>query len=260
MSRFVSAGAIDAATGEAVGADEQQQGGESGSSRKQEWSAVSRELDEQRKRREEEARRNAEEGGEPSLFAILQANKAAKQAAFEEANKIKNQFRALDEDEIEFLDEVAAAKRAEEERTRKEVEDGLGRFRELQQLKGKDGGAEGGAEEDAGEGDKEDWSFGTGAGARKRRRKDDGAGLRGLKGVVRRKTEQGGEKKDPRAGEVASDKAESVEGPVKGVEQPVAAAAAEKTAVPVPVEAPVTSSQPKPSLGLVAYGSDDDSD
>lgn len=75
MSRFVSAGAIDAATGEAVGADEQQQGGEAGSSRRQEWSAVSRELDEQRKRREEEARRNAEEGGEPSLFAILQANK-----------------------------------------------------------------------------------------------------------------------------------------------------------------------------------------
>ncbi|TLD11378.1 hypothetical protein PgNI_06509 [Pyricularia grisea] len=257
MSRFVSAGAIDAATGEAMGADEQQQGGEAGSSRKQEWSAVSRELDEQRKRREEEARRNAEEGGEPSLFAILQANKAAKQAAFEEANKIKNQFRALDEDEIEFLDEVAAAKRAEEERTRKEVEDGLGRFRELQQLKGKDGDGGDDAGEAGGDGDKEDWSFGTGAGARKRRRKDDGGGLRGLKGVVRRKTEQGGEKKDSGADEVASGKAERVDGPVKSEEKP---AAAEKTAPPVPVEAPIASSQPKPSLSLVAYGSDDDSD
>ncbi|TLS25995.1 hypothetical protein PpBr36_07854 [Pyricularia pennisetigena] len=259
MSRFVSAGAIDAATGEVVSADDQhqQQGGEAGSSRKQEWSAVSRELDEQRKRREEEARRIAEEGAEPSLFAILQANKAAKQAAFEEANKIKNQFRALDEDEIEFLDEVAASKRAEEERTRKEVEEGLDRFRELQQLKSKDGGGDGGAEEDGGDGDKEDWSFGTGAGARKRRRKDDGGGLRGLKGVVRRKTEQGAEKKDPGAGDVASEKVESVDGPAKSGEKP---AAGDKTVPPVQAETPVTNSQPKPNLGLVAYGSDDDSD
>src|SRR3569833_608756 len=36
---------------------------------------------------------------------------AAKQAAFEEANKIKNQFRALDDDEIEFLDGVLVSVR-----------------------------------------------------------------------------------------------------------------------------------------------------
>lgn len=206
-------------------------------------------------------RSNADNGPRRGLAGALeipnQKNTAAKQAAFEEANKIKNQFRALDEDEIEFLDEVAAAKRAEEERTRKEVEDGLGRFRELQQLKGKDGDGGDDAGEAGGDGDKEDWSFGTGAGARKRRRKDDGGGLRGLKGVVRRKTEQGGEKKDSGADEVASGKAERVDGPVKSEEKP---AAAEKTAPPVPVEAPIASSQPKPSLSLVAYGSDDDSD
>ncbi|EGO59663.1 hypothetical protein NEUTE1DRAFT_33905, partial [Neurospora tetrasperma FGSC 2508] len=46
-----------------------------------------------------------------SLYEVLQANKAAKQAAFEEANKIKNQFRALDDDEIEFLEGVAERKR-----------------------------------------------------------------------------------------------------------------------------------------------------
>ena len=43
------------------------------------------------------------------LFAV-----AAKQAAIEEQMKLKNQFRALDDDEIDFLDEVRAKEKAEE--------------------------------------------------------------------------------------------------------------------------------------------------
>lgn len=67
-----------------------------------------------------------------SLYEVLQANKAAKQAAFEEANKIKNQFRPLDEDDVEFLDQVRERKRAEERRARREEEEGLEGFRRAQ--------------------------------------------------------------------------------------------------------------------------------
>lgn len=89
-----------------------------------------------------------------SLYEVLQANKAAKQAAFEEANRIKNQFRALDEDEVAFLAEVRERKREEEERERREVEEGLRAFRRAR------GGGEGGEmeekeEEEGGEGEGE---------------------------------------------------------------------------------------------------------
>ncbi|KAH8886899.1 hypothetical protein GQ53DRAFT_693728, partial [Thozetella sp. PMI_491] len=80
-SRFVSGGAIDAETGEAVAPASVPAPQESASQ------------------------------PEKSLFEVLQANKEAKQAAFEEANKFKHQFRALDDDEIDFLDGVKASQR-----------------------------------------------------------------------------------------------------------------------------------------------------
>lgn len=54
---------------------------------------------------------------------------AAKQEAFEEANRLKNQFRALDDDEIGFLDELRGREREEEARVRKETAEGLDAFR-----------------------------------------------------------------------------------------------------------------------------------
>ncbi|PSR92197.1 NEFA-interacting nuclear protein NIP30, partial [Coniella lustricola] len=85
-SRFVSSGAIDATTGASLDVE-----------RRTRAAALAATKD--------PANQNQ------TLYDILQANKAAKQAAFEEASKIKNQFRALDEDEIEFLDEVRARQR-----------------------------------------------------------------------------------------------------------------------------------------------------
>ncbi|KAL8341499.1 hypothetical protein RB601_005553 [Gaeumannomyces tritici] len=339
MSRFVSAGAIDAATGHAVSsvaidadptATSRPGGGgggaatsapepapaavgsssssSSGSSKRQsEWEAVSRELEEQRRQREAEARRAAE-GGEKSLFAILQENKgtffffffffpsppyfgffhpfaihcagatrvashtqkrtcdgrtAAKQAAFEEANKIKNQFRALDDDEVEFLHEVQASTRREEDRTRREVEEGLDRFREarrrgggvVQEGEGEDPARTAAEAEVAAVGAgvdapaEEDWA----AAGRKRRRKDDGGGGRGagiLRGVVRRKTTSAAGKEQKSAA-------------VAGGEAPSGVDAAKAVPTPPPkpdatqVAAPPSA---KPGLGLVDYGSDDDSD
>lgn len=55
---------------------------------------------------------------------------AAKQATFEEQNRIRNQFRALDEDEIDFLDEVRERERKEEEEVKRQTEEGLRAFRE----------------------------------------------------------------------------------------------------------------------------------
>ncbi|KAF7543346.1 hypothetical protein G7046_g10019 [Stylonectria norvegica] len=96
-----------------------------------EWEAVQQELEAGRKRREDE-RVKAATSEERSLFDILEANKAAKQAAFEEQSKLRNQFRALDDDEVEFLEEVREKKRTEEDRVRRETEEGLKAFRERQ--------------------------------------------------------------------------------------------------------------------------------
>ncbi|KAF9460782.1 N-terminal domain of NEFA-interacting nuclear protein NIP30-domain-containing protein [Collybia nuda] len=54
-----------------------------------------------------------------SLAEKLAANKIAKQEEWEEKTKLANQFRALEEDEIMFLDSVRE-KQEEEERQRKE--------------------------------------------------------------------------------------------------------------------------------------------
>ncbi|TFK57157.1 hypothetical protein OE88DRAFT_102664 [Heliocybe sulcata] len=54
-----------------------------------------------------------------SLAEKLAANKAAKQEEWEERNRLANQFRALEEDEVLFLDTVRE-RQEEEERVRKE--------------------------------------------------------------------------------------------------------------------------------------------
>ncbi|KAI9849517.1 MAG: hypothetical protein M1837_004137 [Sclerophora amabilis] len=84
----------------------------------------------------EDARRRREEGQHDdgkSLFDVLQQNKAAKQEAFEESIRLKNQFRSLDEDEVEFLDSVLESTRAQEEAVKKETTEQLGIFRRQQE-------------------------------------------------------------------------------------------------------------------------------
>jgi len=52
----------------------------------------------------------------------------AKQEAFEESIRLKNQFRALDADEVEFLDSVLESTRAKEAAVRKETAEQLAAF------------------------------------------------------------------------------------------------------------------------------------
>ena len=58
---------------------------------------------------------------------------AAKQEAFEESIRLKNQFRTLDDDEIEFLDSVLESTRAREEAVKKETTEQLDAFRRQQE-------------------------------------------------------------------------------------------------------------------------------
>ncbi|KAG6087300.1 hypothetical protein E4U15_008085 [Claviceps sp. LM218 group G6] len=166
-----------------------------------EWAAVQKELEEARRTKAVAVR-----GEERSLYDVLQANKAAKQAAFEEQTKIRNQFRPLDDDEIEFLDEVKAAKRMEEERVRRETEEGLRAFREQQRRTsgggavGADVGAEGdedavavaGAGAGAGVGEMQSAGTGEWGAGRKRKRGRERERI----GLVKRKV--GGEGEEAR--------------------------------------------------------------
>lgn len=58
---------------------------------------------------------------------------AAKQEAFEESIRLKNQFRNLDEDEIEFLDSVLESTRAKEEALKRETTEQVNLFRHQQE-------------------------------------------------------------------------------------------------------------------------------
>jgi hypothetical protein len=59
---------------------------------------------------------------------------AAKQEAFEEAARLSNQFRALDDDEVEFLTSVAESSRAQEEAVKQETAEQLEAFRKQRAL------------------------------------------------------------------------------------------------------------------------------
>lgn len=153
--------------------------------------------------------------------------KAAKQAAFEEKTKLSNQFRALDDDEVEFLDDVQRSKRDEEARLRRETEEGLRAFREAQ----KGGGS---AATEGGE-VVEDWGVGR---KRKRREKE----VRGLRRRV-----SSGAKEEPE-GKREGGKESVGEGAGKGQEGKET-----ETTKPKPVEP-----EKKAGLGgLVDYGSDE---
>lgn len=73
-SRFVSSGKIDAETGENVAPAASEDSSLVAPKVNVEWEAVQKELDAERRRREETRKRQVE-GGEQSLYDILQANK-----------------------------------------------------------------------------------------------------------------------------------------------------------------------------------------
>lgn len=184
----------------------------------------------------------------------------AKQEAFEEANKLKNQFRSLDEDEIDFLDSVMESTRREEERVKKDTKESLEAFRRQQDLADKKLSGDVGSAE----ADEEQWA----AGPRKRKRVKE---KEGLKGVKLRKSSSSNER--PAMADSNSISQHQTGGthnlpkispPPSTVPTP-SKAAANSTTEKVQAEAkPEAVAQKKAASGgglaLVAYGSDDDDD
>ncbi|KGO75211.1 NEFA-interacting nuclear protein NIP30, N-terminal [Penicillium italicum] len=93
--------------------------------RDDEWLRAQQELEEERRRKAEIGK---QDDGK-SLFEVLERNKMAKQEAFEEKSRLKNQFRSLDEDEVEFLDSVLESTRAKEAAVKRETAEQLEAFR-----------------------------------------------------------------------------------------------------------------------------------
>ncbi|KAF5706538.1 nefa-interacting nuclear nip30 [Fusarium mundagurra] len=230
-SRFVSAGKIGSSgeiSKDASGAESTPQQPLHDSAKSKEWEAVEQQLEAERKKREEQRIKAATGEGEKTLYDVLQANKAAKQAEFEEQTKLRNQFRALDDDEIEFLDEIRANKRAEEERVRRETEEGLKAFRERQKGDATQGENAGVKEEG------ESWEIGR---KRKRTKEKDVKGLR-------RKVSAAEEK------EIGKQDTKPVEGPSN---DPLD----EKSRT---TSQPAAQQSEKKGLALVGYGSNSDDD
>jgi len=153
MSRFVSGGTAD----EPVQRDDA-------------WIKAQQEIEAKRREKEEQN----QQGGGKSLYETLEANKAAKQEAFEEASRLRNQFRALHDDEVEFLDSVLESTRAKEAAVRKETLNQLNEFRQQQELKEK---AELGKETEDQPQEQETWAVG----GKKRKRAKGAPAIAGVK-------------------------------------------------------------------------------
>ena len=182
---------------------------------------------------------------------------AAKQEAFEEANRLKNQFRALDQDEVEFLDSVLESTRKEEDRVKRETAEGLAVFRQQQEevdKKARRGSAGAAIEEGSPTLEEESWI----AGGKKRKRVKEKEGLKGVR--IRRSSTFTEPAKPSQAGSLPPSSPDSPA--FKSIEtarpsgQPkkIQESHATKPASPAIAKKPPTKG------GLVDYGSDEDDD
>lgn len=93
------------------------------------WEKARKQVDQARKLHENTGPAPGTQEGGKSLYEHLQAQKAAKQEAFEEATKLRNQFRPLDEAEVEFLEGIKQKERSDAASVRKETAEQLDAFR-----------------------------------------------------------------------------------------------------------------------------------
>lgn len=184
---------------------------------------------------------------------------AAKQEAFEEANRLKNQFRALDQDEVEFLDSVLESTRKEEERVKRETAEGLALFRQQQEEADKKArrGSDGAAIEDGSPTfEEESWV----TGGRKRKRVKEKEGLKGVK--IRRSSTS---TETTRPSQISPPASSPLGSPApKGVEttKPTIQPPNIQESQGPKLELPGINKKPPASTkgGLVNYGSDEDDD
>jgi hypothetical protein len=160
---------------------------------------------------------------------------------------LTNQFRSLDEDEIEFLDSVQEAARAKELAEKRATKEGLEEFRKQQEE------AERAAKEQEGAVSpptvSETWSVGP----RKRKKGKEKDVIGGLK--IRRTSTGEQEKKLEDTPKLSTTKAENRAAPSKAQEQASTKEQSDKKPASTP---PVSPPAPVAGLGLGAYSSDED--
>ncbi|KAK5115936.1 hypothetical protein LTR62_000392 [Meristemomyces frigidus] len=237
MSRFVSAGTDEQPT-----------------ERDEAWQKAQQQIE---ATKQPKLRPGEQEGGK-SLYETLQANKAAKQDAFEEAARLRNQFQSLDEDDVEFLESVRESSRTKDEEVKRQTREQLEAFRKQQEsaemaARGQDVSGE------ASEGVAQSWSI-----APRKRKK----GYEVVGGVKLRKTSSAEKTVSPTS-TVAEEAAAKVRGE-DGLESEqandeVGSAKVVDGAVRATVPASRSSvssmravGPAKPALGLAAYSSDED--
>ncbi|EKG19502.1 NEFA-interacting nuclear protein NIP30 [Macrophomina phaseolina MS6] len=225
------------------------------------WLKAQQELEAERRRKAEEA--NPNDGKSLSCLTT-----AKKQEAFEESIKLKNQFRALDEDEAEFLDSVLESTRAREAALKQETSQQLDAFRRQQDEAERAARLAGNTEGDAPAED-EHWA----SAGRKRKKGKDRESLMGVK--IRRKSSTSEKTisaattttKDGTGSPAGADKGRATSGATKSTSEEPTAKAASASPKEEPIAArPATAKdaqaqKPKPTpaaLGLGAYSSDED--
>ncbi|KAI0163510.1 N-terminal domain of NEFA-interacting nuclear protein NIP30-domain-containing protein [Pestalotiopsis sp. NC0098] len=209
------------------------------------WEKAQEQLEADRRAREAARKTAIESSSGQSLYDVLQANKAAKQAAFEEANKLRNQFRALDDDEVDFLDNMVEEERKTAEEQKRIEEEGLKVFRDAQ--KKSKPVAEDDDDAPVAEEVIDEWSAPA---ARKRKREKEPI-IKGIKRRVSQNTQESESSSNAKeAISTSSTKAPASE-PPKLVEKTTS------PPEPKPVQPAATA---KSKMGLVDYGSDEDDD
>ncbi|KAF3053211.1 hypothetical protein E8E11_011755 [Didymella keratinophila] len=208
--------------------------------RDDEWRQAQREIEEKRREKEELGKQN--EG--KSLYEVLQANKDAKQEAFEQAARYKLHV-TLNDDEADYLEGILDAKRKEEANVKKETREGLELFRRQQEE------AERKALEEDNERTPKEEQVQWAAPSRKRKKGPESSLL---KGVKLRKSSSATDKKDA-ADRTGDKKKATVDAAGSSAVKPTATTAttADAAVVAPPPKAPTTL-----ALGLGYASSDDD--
>lgn len=186
---------------------------------------------------------------------------AAKQEAFEESIRLKNQFRSLDEDEVEFLDSLLESTRAKEAALKQETAEQLEKFhRQRQEAEKKAAINDEDANGAAGAGSPAEGEQWTIPGRKRRRAKEKeafpGVKLRKASSSADAKTQslvEGASKFKSPSADFSKGSAEVNTPTVENKEESKEKSGlASKQAAKAPPAAP--------SMGLVAYGSDSDDD
>jgi hypothetical protein len=190
----------------------------------------------------------------------------AKQEAFEEKARLKNQFRALDEDEVEFLDSVLESTRAQEAAVKKDTADQLEVFRKQREEAEK--AMLGPTSSEVTPAEEEEWTIP----ARKRRR-DKGKDLlipgkrrksSATEGSAKADTSKEEQKPSQGSGPTSKkDSTQSIQSAAASGDMSTKAAenAAQSSSTDIKQTEPKPPAKPAPvSLGLVGYGSDSDSE